>query len=470
MNKWLYFLLAILTTSSLADDFDDAFSDNVFSDDVFSDDAFSDISSESPSPFSIAHELSVSTITNVNSDKSDATETLYSGITSTRFQYRPTLSYQLNESWKLSADAAIAADTIFWLREDDTWSDEDIDARQFEMNVYELLAQGRINQWQLSTGIQNVTLGLADVLSVSNILYAQDLSVPGTTDLDDTIKPAWTTMASGSIGSIRARVGAVHTHEVNDTPVLGSDFDVADPDSGLTMNQMLAINDLTVEPKELSLENMAFFASLAGVLGPLDWQLNGVSQLEHSPTIELGLVGMTPAPVALHYPRTQTFSLAASYVTGPVLWKLEGAFIDGLEGQVANGMMPGELMAYQRVASTAGFDFDHSTLGRVVFEVQVGTVLDYDSYDFLSVDETSAQWALMVSKNFLRETLTVIGQVISFDLDSSGGRIQGFGLEYDFSDSVSADLRYVDYVEGDFQFLQGADDRDRILGGIAFSF
>lgn len=458
-------IIGTLASGQFADDFDDAFSD-----DVFNDDAFADIETDIPSRLSITQELSVNTITNVNSDKDNDVATLYSGITSAAVQYRPSFSYQVSENLSLSADIALKTDAIFWLREDENWSDEDIDDRQYSYSIYELLAQGRLNNWQLSTGIQTVTLGLADVLSVANTLYAQDLSVPGTTDLDDTIKPAWTSVISGSLGAVRLKAGAVHTHEVNDTPILGTDFDVADPSSGLTLNQMLSMNDLIIEREDFSFESMGWFASLSGVVGPLDWQLNAVSHLAHTPVVELGLVGMSPAPVALHYPRTNTASLAASYVTGPVLWKLEGAFSQGNEAQVANGMMPGELMDYERVLSTAGFDFDHSTLGRVVFEIQYGAILDYDNFDFMSTDENTAQWALMVSKNFLRETLTVTGQVIAFDLDASGGRIQGLGAEYEFSDALVGELRLVDYVDGDFQFLQGADDRDRVIAGLKFQF
>jgi hypothetical protein len=470
MKKFSYTLLAFaIASASIADDFDDAFSDDVFADDPFDDIVVEE--SATNSAFSVTHEISAQTIANLNSEKSNAVETLYSGVTSVQVGYRPGLTFTPTDNITVNADIALTADTIFWLREDDDWRDEDIDARQTNIDIKDLTAQVRLNQWQLSSGIQTVTLGLADALSPSNILYAQDLSVPGTTDIDDTIKPAWTSMVAGSFGPVRIKAGAVHTHELNVIPPTGTDFDAG-------LEAMLAARDLSLESEALALENMGAFVSLSGVAGPLDWQVNGISQLPHSPTVEVGVLSMGPppviAPIALHYERQNTAALAASFVTGSFLWKGELAITTGLEAQTANGMMPGDLTSYERVVGTAGFDFDHSTLGRLVAEIQFGQILDYDSLNLLESGmeptETSAQWALLYSKRFLREQLNITAQLIGFDIDASGGRIQGISAEYDVTDQLMGQVRYIDYVDGDFQFLQGADDRDRLLAGVSYSF
>lgn len=467
MKKFPYTLLALAVASaSMATDFDDVFSDDVFGADPFADIDTSDIEI-SDSPWSINHELSLQTIINLNSEKTNAVEKLYSGVTSLTTEYKPAVSVEVSEDFSLRGEVAVKVDSIFWLREEDAWSDEDIDARQYSVDIKELVAQYRLSSWQLSTGYQIVTLGLADALSVANVLYAQNLAVPGTTDIDDTIKPAWTSMVSGSIGPVRIKAGSVHTHEISDLPVAGTDFDISAQGPGL--RTMLNAANLSIEAEDLALENMGWFASLSGVVGALDWQFNATSQLSHTPTPVLVMTGMGPFPNSLHYPRLNNTSLGLSYVTGPVLWKLEGAFTDGYQAQDARL----KLQDYQRAAGTFGLDYD-SSFGRVVAEIQYGAILDYNNLNLLpseiSPEEESLQWALMYSQSFRREALTVTGQVLSIDLDSSGGRMQSLALEYDFSDQLSGSVKVVDYIAGDYQFLNGADDRDRLLTNIRYSF
>jgi len=450
----LSLLAAAVASAAVADDFDDMFSDDAFSDIVVEE-------SGSKGPFLFSHEIGLQGILNNNSDKDDATAELYSGVTALEFNYRPSFSYQPNDEFSLNGELLLSTDTIFWLRADDVWSDEDIDTRQYQIDVRELVAQYRLANWQLSSGIQNVTLGLADALSVANVLYAQNLAVPGASDIDDTLMPAWTSIVSGSLGPVRLKLGSVHSHEVNNMPVTGTDFDTG-------LNTQLDSMGLSIEPQELALENMAWFGSASGVLGPLDWQLNAVSQLSHSPVIQLGVLP------SISYPRTNIGSAALSMVSGSFLWKAEVAVTDGLQAQAFNGMIPGNLVEYQKAASTLGFDFDHSALGRLIAEIQYSRILSFDGLDLpdsaMAPDEQQVQWAFIYRKPLLRDQLNITAQLIWFDVDASGGMMQGLGIEYDVNDQLKTGLRYVNYVDGEFQFLQGAEDRDRIIASLVYDF
>ncbi len=458
MKKFtLFVFFSVVSAVSHADDFE-----NMFSDDPFADVDIESISAND-SVFSLSHEVGFTSIVNVNSDKASATESLYSGVTSAQLSYKPSFSFSPTDPLSFNGEFLLASDGIFWLRAEDNWSEEDIENRQYQADVKELTAQYRLSKWQLSTGVQSVTLGLADALSVSNVLYAQDLSIPGAKDLDDTVIPAWTTLASGAVGSVRVKAGVIHAHQINKIPTDGTDFDTG-------MHAMLEAANLSLAAEPLALENAGVFASFSGVVGPLDWQFNAVSQLEHSPAVELGMTGMGPVPIALHFPRTTTLGVAGSYVAGSFLLKAEAALVDGLQAQALNGMLPGDMVDFQRAAGTAGFDFNHSSLGRVVGEIQYSQILNYDALNFLNTDENSVQWVLMYSKNFLRDSLTLTGQLIAFDIDASGGRLQGVTMEYAVNDQLTTALRYVDYVAGDFSFLNGADDRDRLIASIIYRF
>ena len=462
MNKFtLLIACSVISAVSSADDFDD----------MFSDDPFSDVEIESvstnDSAFSMAHDVGFTTIVNVNSDKANVTETLFAGMTSAQLFYKPSFSFSPTVAFTLSGEFEFASDGIFWLRADDHWSDDDIDKRQYQTGINELIAQYRLSNWQLSTGVQSVTLGLADALSVSNVLNAQDMGIPGAKDLDESVIPAWTSLASGELGLVRIKAGVIHAHQVNQLPPVGTDFDTG-------LGAMLKAVNLPFEAEPLALENAGAFASFSGVVGPLDWQLNAITQLEHSPVVEIAMTGMGPVPKGLHFPRTTTLGVGGSYVMGSLLWKGEVAWVNGLKAQSNNTMLPGAMVSYQRTAGTAGVDVNHASLGRMVAELQISRVLDYDSLNLLnsalSPAESTAQWVLMYSKNWLRDSLTVQAQMIGFDLDASGGRIQGLSAQYDVSDQTTVSLRLIDYVAGNFTMLKGTDDRDRVIASVNYRF
>ncbi|EAR09869.1 hypothetical protein [Reinekea blandensis] len=442
-------------------------------DDVFADDPFADVEVEvdtataSTRSWHLSHELQLQTLINLNSERSTDIEQAYAGVSSVEAAWQPALDWDMNDWLSTRAKGKLATDAIFWLRPDEAWSDADVDQRQWQFETQELTLQARRDQWQFSSGIQTVTLGLADALSVSNNLYGRDLSLPGTVDIDETQTPAWTTVISGTLGNVRLKAGSVHRHQLNTLPIEGTDFDTG-------IDSMLDNAGLSLTNEPLALDNMGVFASLSGVVGPLDWQFNAISQLSHSPVIEMGIINPGPSasvvPVAVHYPRENTVAGAASLVTGPVLWKTEAALTTGQQAQSTDSGMPSDLVSFQRLSGTLGFDFDQPTLGRLVAELQISRILDYDALDLLNSEESEAQWALMLSRSFWRETLTLNAQLLAFDLDASGGRLQALGLDYDINDHWQVRARVIDYVGGDASILSGADDRDRLMASVHYRF
>lgn len=462
MKRTLISLAALLLLSTAeADEFDE----------MFADDPFADVEVETnarPSrSWHLSHELQLQSIVNLNSDRNTSVEQAYSGVSSVKAHWRPALDWDINDALSARAEVTLASDAIFWLRPDAPWSDADLEQRQWQFNTQELTLQARHNQWQLSTGVQTVTLGLADALSVSNVLYGRDLSLPGNVDIDETLIPAWTTLISGLLGPARLKAGAVHRHQLDELPVQGTDFD-----TGLANRLDQAGLSLKAEP--VAFDKMGIFASLSGVVGPLDWQLNTLSQLSHSPVVEMGVVNPGPSarvePVAVHYPREHTLAAAASLVTGPILWKTEAALTQGSQTQSAVNGVPSDLVSLQRLSGTLGFDVDQPTLGRLVAELQVRKILDYDALELLNTDESEAQWALMLSRSFMRDALTLSGQLLAFDIDAAGGRLQAFGLEYDLDDAWQLQARVIDYIGGEAELLSGADNRDRLLAALRYQF
>ena len=442
-------------TSVAEDNFDDLFADAPFATVVIEDQV------ARTGPLTISQAFSLQSIVNINSNKTSTIEQAYSGLSSLQLSYRPGMQYRPNDWLSMDFEGFVAADGVFAIRSEQAWSEEDRDNREFFGKLTEFTVDANHKNWFLTSGLQTVTLGLADALSISNRLYAQDLSVPGLMSLEDATIPAWTSLLSGNFGQIRIKTGVIFNHEINAIAEPGTDF----------ANDFSSID---VQPENFALENMSGFVSLSGVLGALDWQANINSQLEHSPYVELGIVqtGSLPAmgPVNIDFARTEALSVAASYVVGSTLLKAEAGVTLGFIGQRQVANVPSDMIEFDRASGVLGLDFNSNTLGRLVAEIRVAQVLDYTQLDLINTAETNAQWVLMLSKNFFREQLAISAQIISFDIAGDAGRIQGLNLSYDFSDTMSTQIRYLDYIAGDVALLNGADDRDRLVASVDFVF
>ena len=451
----LMLAIAANATSVAEDDFEDFFADDPFTTIVIDDQA------TRTGPLTISQAFGLHSIININSDKTSAVEQAYSGLSSLQFSYRPGLQYRPNDWLSIDFEAFVAADGVFATRSEQPWSDDDRDNREFIGKLTEFTVDASHNNWFLTSGLQTVTLGLADALSISNRLYAQDLSVPGLVSLEHAAIPAWTSLLSGNVGAIRVKTGVIFNHEINTIAEPGTDF-ASD------------FSSIDVQTKKFALENMSGFVSLSGVVDALDWQANINSQLEHTPYIELGIVQSGPAPVmgpvSMGFARTDAATVAASYVVGSTLIKAEAGITVGFIGQRQVANRPSDMIEFNRASGVLGLDFNSNSLGRLVAEIQVARVLDYENLDLINTQATTAQWLLMLSKNFFREQMNVSTQIISFDMSGAAGRIQGLNLSYDINDRLSIAVRYLDYVAGDFILLSGADDRDRLVLGVDFVF
>jgi hypothetical protein len=442
-------------TSVAADDFDDLFADDPFATVVIEDQV------ARTGPLTISQAFGLQSIVNINSNKTSTIEQAYSGLSSLQLSYRPGLQYRPNDWLSVDFEAFVATDGVFAIRSEQAWSEEDRDNREFVGKLTEFTVDTRYDNWFLTSGLQTVTLGLADALSISNRLYAQDLGVPGLVSLEDAAIPAWTSLLSGNFGPIRVKTGVIFNHETNTIAEPGTDF----------ANDFSSID---VQTKNFSFENMSSFVSLSGVLGALDWQTNINSQLEHSPYMELGIVqsGTPPVfgPVNIDFARTEAVTAAVSYVVGSTLFKAEAGVTLGFIGQRQVANVPSDMIEFDRASGVLGLDYNSNRLGRLVAEIQVSRVLDYENLDLINTEETTAQWVLMLSKNFFREQLNMSAQIISFDISGDAGRIQGLNLSYDISDTLSTEVRYLDYVAGEFILLNGADDRDRLVVSVELLF
>ncbi|MBU2864308.1 hypothetical protein KO489_10680 [Reinekea forsetii] len=435
-----------------ADDFDDAFSEDLF-DTIEPNEPLQ----TTPSLINWQHEIGSRVIANINSDEATPVEARFSGVSGVQAYYNPELNINPTQWLDIKADVSLQADSIFILRSNEDWSSQDQSAREFSYSINQLTARVQHNLWQYSTGIQTLTLGLADAFSIANTLYAQDLSLPGLVDPKDASIPTWTSWASGSIGSTRVKLGVVHEHTASKLGAPGTDFTTP-----------LSALDVSAEP--FAIENMSAFLSLSGVNGALDWQLNANTQLQHTPTVKMQLVEGGLVPEYSLFARTQSVSAAASYVLGSTLLKAETGITTNLKAQSVIEGLPADLVNYNQFNAVVGLDYHPASMGRFMTEVQFGQVLNYDALNLMAENKTNVAWLMLYSKSWLRDTLTLQAQTMGFGFDSDSGRIQGLALEYHHNDTLSSTLRFIDYVAGDFPLLIGADDRDRLVFEVTYQF
>ncbi|MFT7698016.1 MAG: hypothetical protein ACI9RY_001516 [Reinekea sp.] len=463
--RWRTVILLLSTLCAgtvLADEFDELFSDPVFADIEVEPAALE----RAPGLLRFGQQLSLRTVIHYNNALSTASSP-YHGLTSLVARYRPSFEYQPSEAFSLSGTLNVATDAVFALRKNANWSDAVVSADQYQAGIRHLVGQYRGPNWQLNSGIQTQSLGLADLLSVVNVMYAADLTVPGLADLDETRLPAWTTSGSGPVAGVRVKLGAVHRHQLTRWPTQGSDFD-----TGLVSK--LDRVGLALAAQPLALANMGWFGSVSGVVAAWDWQLTALSQLAHDPVIEIGpeQPGLSPGyiPIGIYYPRVGILAAASSYVIGNLVLKGELAASRGLQAQSNREGQPAVRVNYRQVQGVLGFDLNAGGWGRLVGEVQSGKVLDYANLQLLQVEADTLQWGLAYSKHAYQDLLTLGAQMLGFGRSRDAGRIQALSIDYQLSDHWRARVRLLDYVSGDAPLLQGAGERDRLVLGLHWQF
>ncbi|WP_320822311.1 DUF2785 domain-containing protein [Reinekea sp.] len=380
---------ALLAGPVQGDEFDPLFSDPIF-------DEVEVLPIDNPQgPLRVSHELGLRTVFNSHSARSTALERTNLGLTSLLLSCRPSFEYEPSEAYSLSGILYLATDRVFAVRPDTNWSAAVVSTDQYQAQVRAQVAQYRVRSWQFKSGIQTQSLGLADLRSVADGLYAADLSVPGLDNLAEARVPAWTTSVTGSVAGLRVKLGGVHGHQLTRWPAQGSDFD-----TGLVSELDRGGLALTAQP----LANMGWFGSDSGVVGALDWQLTAISQLAHNPVLEITFTSFRPPPeflpIRLHYPRVTTLAAAFSYVLGNTVFKAELATNVGLQAQSQLKGQPAGMVYYRRRQGVLDFDLNGCGGGRLLGELQYGQSIDDSTLPLLRVDTDTdtdtdtLQWGL----------------------------------------------------------------------------
>ena len=87
-----------------------------------------------------------------------------------------------------------------------------------------------------------------------------------------------------------------------------------------------------------------------------------------------------------------------------------------------------------------------------------------------SPKEDQFQSALLITRNFLNETLTFTLIVSAFNGTGQGGSFGHFKVEYDINDNLNITGGMALYQDGDYAGLENIGDNDRVSLDMKYSF
>ena len=384
-----------------------------------------------------------------------ATGTNYFGLQRLRGRANLQFDADLGEDWKLRAEGWAFYDTAYAINGRDRYTEEVLSDYQFDAQVGELWAHGRLLDWlDLKVGRQIVIWGRSESLRVLDVLNPLDNREPGRVDIEDLRLPtgmvrldAYQEFLGGdwSFSAI-----AIPELRFDRNPPLGSDFNPA----------TFALKK--DRPKDFKDTEAA--AAISALFRGWDFTLNGAWFYNDFPRVaDPAGPGQLPR---LTYDRLWMIGGSGNFTTGPWLLKAEVAYLDGFR-------FAGTPSKKSRADVLIGFEYYGISNVSISIEGVNRHLFDYaheliESPNFTR--KNSQQIALRYTQNFLNEKLEVTALAIVLGYDARDGSIVRLSADYDIRDALTAGIGILLYQSGDLPPLSSWGRNDRLIFNIKWSF
>ncbi len=344
-------------------------------------------------------------------------------------------NYALWKDFKLKINGVGFYDTSYLLKGRDEFSDEDIDALESEVELYDAYIQGALtDRLDIKAGHQVVVWGKSDTIRITDVINALDNRRPGMTDIEDLRLP-------------QAMVKLDYYHDnwrISPIMIVQQKFNKNPPFQG----------DFNPSPKKLPSQHRPHSPSYAlNVAGEfsgfdVDFYLADIYAQD-----ELGL------PFVNHNKKMQMAGVALNYVYES--WLLKGEFAykkDFVFLQSGNEK-------FDRVDSLLGFEYNGFADTKLSYDIANKHMQDKSPL----FEQDSYQHAFRITSDFLNATLQANYLVSLFGKKLDEGGFQRAWMKYDIADGINANFGIVDYIGGSAMF-DAIDDNDMIFVDISYSF
>ncbi|MFN8627185.1 MAG: DUF1302 family protein [Candidatus Binatia bacterium] len=297
-------------------------------------------------------------------------------------------------------------------------------------------------------GRQIVVWGRSETLRVVDVLNPLDNLEPGRVDLEDLRRPVGMLRLDAYAGDWTFSPLVIPEIRFDRNPVVGSDFYPG-----------------TVEPRErrpADFEDLELAAAITGIFSGWDVSFHAAWFWNDEPRFR-----RDAEPTVLVHDRLWMLGSAGNYTAGSWLWKVELAYLDGLQFFNGDGGHKG------RLDGMAGVEYYGITDLTIVVEGLNRHLFDYETALRDAPDwrrEDAQELAVRATRNFLHETLHATALAVLLGWDGGGGSLARFDIEYDLRDALRLGAGILLYQHGDVPPFDAWGRNDRLLFSLKWSF
>lgn len=328
-----------------------------------------------------------------------------------------------------------------------------LDQYEDELEFDDLYLAGSITDaLDLKIGRQVVVWGKADNVRVTDVLNPLDNRTPGMVDIKYRRLPVTMTRIDYYFSDWNLSTIMLHEIRFDKIPVFnGAFFPGTAPPPG------------EVQPTNFSMDTQQYGLALNGIFSGWDlslyqaWVYDNRSHLSSD----------NNQPVVLIHNRVSMTGLTGNVAMGNWLIKGEGAWWNGLEYSAVPDT------DFSRIDLMIGLEYTGFSETMLSLEMVNRHILDFDSRLATAPDyaqEDTLQTALMLTRDFLNDTLQFKVICTVFGGHGEDGAFERIQLEYDATDHITLTGGFMLYQAGDMAGMQTIEDSDRLYLELSYAF
>jgi hypothetical protein len=355
-------------------------------------------------------------------------------------------------SWRVRASGHGFHDAAWAIGDRDLYTNDFLNEYENELEFDDLYLSGSLtDSLDLKIGRQVVVWGKADNVRVTDVLNPLDNRTPGMVDIKYRRLPVTMTRLDYYLGDWNLSGLVLHEIRFDKNPVYNGEFFPGGSPSPPER-----------EPTNFSTDTQQYGLALNGIFSGWDlsvyqaWVYDARSHI----VMDDGL------PVRVHN-RVSMTGMTGNVAFGNWLFKGEGAWWQGLE----YGAVPEE--DFQRLDLMVGIEYTGFSETMLSMEIVNRHIFDFDDRLAASPDfagEDLLQTALMLTRDFLNDTLQLKILCTIFGGHGEDGAFERFQLEYDYTDHVTLTGGVLLYQSGDQIGFSDVEDSDRIFFEFSYAF
>lgn len=388
--------------------------------------------------------------------------------------------------WRMPLTMHTEADYAY-LAEPDVFAGPEMEIYGWQVRTGETFSSLTVGSLELVMGFQNVSLGVAEMISILDLVSARDVREPMPTDLSHLRLPVLMSRLGVTLGPVRAYVLAVHQPNFGMLPpplgelspfrqllmnnrAIGAALEtrelriVHEPASVLTdigATQLCGRLALTLESLDLTLVAGSIFERI------------GIPTLPNPETFEQTNIDLT-----LVHPRYNVFGHGGATTLGPIVLRWEASFEHARPiamQRTDTALLQWSMERHNVVSGLLGLAYSPTTQTSAALEASMSRIIDVPAS---TLPRTTAplfpleapQFAFRFTQRFWRERASLSLFALMIGIAPVNGLTARAELAIAASDRVEIAFGYVLYVSTpNFGLLYGLDSRDRAFLNLRWS-